>query len=281
MPSAVAEIFRRAADILRADPRRQGNLVQLEDGKDVLLAGDVHGNRNWLTRIINAAKLDSGDDRRLVLQELIHGPLDAQGRDRSFELLLRAARLLIAHPQRVLFLLGNHDLAQATGGEINKEGRNTCKDYAAVVCKDYGADGAEILQASYEFLLAMPIAIRSPNKVLLAHSLPSPNRMKLAGVEILTRPAAPGDLVRGGPVYEWTWGRGQTAEQTEALAQQLGVELFLLGHRHTPDGYEQITPRAVTIASDHDYGCVVRFRTDETLTMENLPQHTCPLAGLI
>lgn len=279
--AAVADIFRQAAEILRADPRRSGNIVQLEDAVEVLLAGDIHGNRNWLTRIINAAHVESQDSRRLVLQELIHGPLDAAGRDRSFELLLRSARLLISQPQRVLFLMGNHDLAQATGGEISKEGRNTCKDFEAAVCKDYGADGAEILRASYDFLLAMPIAIRCPNKVLLSHSLPSPNRMRFAGVEFFGRPLTQQDLLRGGPVYEWTWGRGQTPEQTELLAAQLDVELFILGHRHTPDGFEKITPRAVTIASDHDYGCVVRFRTDEPLTMDTLPQHVLPLAGLI
>ncbi len=281
MASAVADIFRRAADLLRTDPRRSGNLVQLEDAVEVLLAGDIHGNRNWLTRIINAAKVESRDAGRLVLQEVIHGPLDAAGRDRSFDLLLRSARLLVAQPQRVLFLMGNHDLAQATGGEISKEGRNTCKDYAVTVCNDYGTDGPDILQASYDFLLAMPLAIRCPNKVLLSHSLPSPNRMKFGGAEILGRPATGPDLVRGGPVYEWTWGRGQTPAQTDALAAELGVELFILGHRHTPDGFEKITPRAVTIASDHDFGCVVRFRTDEPLTMDTLPGHVLPLAGLI
>ena len=281
MPNPVADIFHRAAELCLHDPRRNGNIVELEEDAEILLSGDLHGHRNWLTRIIQAADLGKNPRMRLVLQELIHGPLDGpSNQDRSIDLLLRSVRLMISQPRQVLFLMGNHDLAQATGNEINKDGRSVCRDFAAGVSYAFGNDGAEVLAAVNEFLLAMPLAIRCANKVLLAHSLPSPHRMKFAGVDILSRPIAPGDLNRGGAVYEWTWGRGQTPEQLDALAQSLGVEFFILGHRHVPNGFELIPNRAVTIASDHEAGCVVCFRSNESLCIETIPQHIQALAGL-
>lgn len=281
MPHVVADILHRAAELNAHDARRKGNLVELESPCQVIVAGDIHGNRGALAKIIAHAAVEKAEHRVLVLQELIHGPPDPRTRqDRSIELLARAARLKLACPQRVLFILGNHDLSQAVGGEITKEGRGVCKTFAAGVAHAYAEAGAEVLQAANEFLLSLPLAIRAPNRVLISHSLPSPGRMEQAGVEILTRPARSEDLRRGGAVYEWTWGRGQTSEQIDALAARLDVDFFILGHRHTAAGWELIAPRAMTLASDHDHGCVIEFSSDATLTAETVGGFVRPVASL-
>ncbi len=280
MSSPVAETFRQAAKLNAEDPRRNGNVVRLESGCEVVLTGDIHGNRIGLARTIDYADL-SQTQRRLILQEIIHGPLDERtGQDRSVELLLRAARLTITHPQQVLFILGNHDVAEITGNEILKDGRGYCKSFDAGARFAFGDDAAEILPAVREFLLSMPLAVCCPNGVFIAHSLPAPGRLEAAPTEILDRPYTDADLRRGGAVYEWTWGRGQTDEQVDALAGRLGVEFFLLGHRHTATGCEKIARRAATIASDHAHGCIVHFSCDEPLTAENVAEHTRTLAAL-
>ena len=281
MASAVAEIFREAARLNLQDPHRRGNTVAIEAGCHILVVGDLHGNRNALNKLIAHAALDASPSRLLVLQEIIHGPVDPRtGHDRSVEVMLRAARLKIAHPQGVLFLMGNHDLAQATGNEITKEGRGECKSFREGIRHGFGDDGDEIIQAVEEFCLSMPLAARTPGGVFLSHSLPCPDRMHLAGVEILDRPHRSEDLRRGGPVYEWTWGRDQTDEQTDALAGQLGVQFFVLGHRHVESGFEIITRRAVTLASDHDHGKIVEFESDEALTAESVVKRVKAVAAI-
>lgn len=270
MPSPAANIFRQAAELNATDPRRHGNVVSLQDGGEILVSGDLHGNRSVLNKILSYADLVHEPARRLVLQEITHGPPDPNsGHDRSIELLLRAARMKVERPEQVLFLLGNHDIAQVTGSEISKAGRRVCQAFTDGVYYAFGDDGREVLAAVEEFLLSMPLAIRCPNRVLICHTLPDPARMDLAGTEIFERPYDRDDLRRGGPVYEWTWGRNQTPDQIEQLAAQFDVDFFVLAHKHIDVGYELLSPRAVVVVSDHDHGGILQFSLDASLTGEN------------
>jgi hypothetical protein len=277
MAHPAAETFRRAAELNIDDPRRGGSTVTLSgDAPRIVVAGDIHGHREGLTKAICHA----GTNSVLVLQEIVHGPSDQfTGHDRSVELLLRAARLKTARPERVLFLMGNHDLSQVTGNEIAKEGRGACRSFSEGVRHCFGDAAVEVMDAVNEFQTSMPLAIRCPNRVLLAHSLPSPHRMKLAGTDILDRPYSAGDLVRGGAVYEWTWGRDQTDEQTDRLAETLDVDFFLLGHRKVTS-WEAVTNRAAAIATDSPHGCLVEFAPDNVLNLETFESHVVMLAGI-
>ncbi len=278
MANVVAELFRQAARLNLEDPRRKGNLVEIPSPFHIVIAGDIHGNRTALAKIIAYAGVEKTPNRYLVLQEVIHGPLDPKTQqDRSIELLVRIARLKVSSPQQVLFVMGNHDLAQAMGNEIAKEGRGMCKSFADGIRFSYPDAPDEIIAAANEFLLSMPLAIRLPNRVWLSHSLPTPNRMDLAGTEILHRANRAEDLRRGGPVYEWTWGRDQTPDLANSLAAQLDVDFFVLGHRHTKTGCEPLTPRGVTLASDHEHGCVMEFTDRDQLTGENVMQFVRPV----
>ena len=281
MAHAVADIFRQAAELNESDPTRKGSTVHLGDQLEIIATGDMHGEAQALAKIIAYADLPGHPGRRLILQEIIHGPIEPQsGCDRSVELLLRTAKLKIAQGDKVIFLMGNHDLAQATGNEITKAGLGVCKAFCEGVEFCFGECAAEVLEAVKEFCLSLPLAVRCANGVLITHSLPSPERMDLAGVEILERAYKGEDLSRGGAVYEWVWGRDQTDQQTDALAEQLGVEFFVLGHRRIETAYEMLTSRAATVASDHRHGCVLHFSTDSSLTAETLPAYIKPIASL-
>ncbi|HOF19000.1 MAG TPA: hypothetical protein PK082_08820, partial [Phycisphaerae bacterium] len=76
MACAAADIFLRAAELNRNDARRAGNVVELEAETDILYTGDLHGHRNNLSRILAYADVGAFPQRRLVLQEIIHGPPD-------------------------------------------------------------------------------------------------------------------------------------------------------------------------------------------------------------
>lgn len=266
MSNPVADIFRRAAEANRDDPRRRGSQVVLAGGREVMVAGDIHGNRRNLARVIEHAAVGSAPDRVLVLQEIIHGPSEAPGpHDRSIEGMLRAARLKLAHPRQVVFLLANHDVAQLTGREIVKHGQGACEAFAAGVDYAFGGDGREVLAAVHEFLRSLPLAVRAPGRVLIAHSLPAGARCSEEVLAILDRPPADEDWQRGGGLYEWTWGRGLTPEHLDALAAALDVEFFVLAHRHVEKGWAILSPRAITLASDGPRGHILCFPGDETL----------------
>lgn len=283
MSNATADIFRQVAQRNLEDPNRHGHVVAIGEGLEVIFTGDLHGNRAALNKVIAYADLAAHPNRRLILQEIIHGADDERsGHDRSIEVLMRAVCLKRDFPEQVIFLMGNHDLAQVTGNEISKEGRGSCKAFTEGVKYSFGEQADEVLAAVNEFCLSMTLAAKTANGVWMGHTLPSPERMVLAGMDILDRALTEEDLRRGMPVYEWTWGRNQTDEQTDTLAEQLGVELFLLGHKHLTDvGVEQITRRAIVLNSDHPTkGSLLEFSTDQPLDIAAALQKVKRIATL-
>ncbi|MCL2700074.1 MAG: metallophosphoesterase [Phycisphaerae bacterium] len=281
MSNAFAETFTAAARLNRQDARRRGNLLTLDAATtDVVLAGDIHGHRGNLAKIIEYAALGANPGRVLVLQEIIHGPPDANGRDRSVELLARAARLKVAHPTQVIFLLGNHDLSQVTGNEITKEGRGVCKAFTAGVEYSFGPAAAEVGPAMVDFLTSLPLAVRCPNGVLLSHSLPSASRMDKVDLAFARRDYASEEMSRGGMAYEWTWGRQQTAEQLQEIARRLGVNFFVLGHRHSGNGWEKIADNAICVSSDNERGQLLHMDAREAATYDGIVARLRPIVAL-
>ena len=284
MSCPAADIFRQAASLNRNDPRRCENVIELETDRQIIVAGDIHGYREGLARIISYATSLPPGQWRLVLQELIHGPADPRnGHDRSIELLLRAARLKVSYPAEAIIIMGNHDIAQVTGNEITKEGCGVCKAFVAGVEFTFGADSGDVIEALYDFLLSAPLAVRCPNGVWITHSLPSTRRMEATGTEILSRPICDKDLRRGGAVYEWTWGRRHSPKSIDTLAEKLGVEFFILGHQPAATGCCELATRGIILASDHKQGCIVHFSTAADaagLTNENIRDFVKPISGL-
>lgn len=273
MTSAAADIFRQAAQLNLCDDRRQGNTVRLAGRVDVIVTGDIHGNRSNLARIINYAALGQNERRRLVLQELTHGPIDqTTGQDRSVELLQRAAGLKVRYPRQVLFVMANHDLAQITGGKLIKDGHEVCGQFVEGVNFAFGREAPEVLAAILEFLRSLPLAVLCPNRVLISHSTPGEGKTDDVTVGILQRASQQADLARTGPVYQWVWGRGQTAEQLKGLGQRVGAEFFVLGHRKIDGGFEMFAEHAIAISSDSASGCVLHFSTDAPLTAATTAQ---------
>ncbi|MCK5114452.1 MAG: metallophosphoesterase [Phycisphaerae bacterium] len=274
MGCVVADIFTQAAELTSSDPHRQGNVLHLGSPEQVVITGDIHGNRENLTKILSYAASGGDAPPTLILQEIIHGVPDVRtGMDRSVELLLRAARLKISNPANVHILLGNHDVAQFTGSEITKEGVGVCKGFVEGVEFTYGDDAPAVLEAVMTFLRSLPLGIRFDNRVFVSHSLPSPNRVELAGIEILARTSQDEDFLRGKPAYEWVWGRNQTPEQLDELAAELDVDFFVLGHRHIDEGYLMIPQRAVAINSNTPRGVVCVFNGDDELSFQNIRKH--------
>ncbi len=282
MSHPLADIFHKAARLNAENPRRTDNTIAIEPGMDVIVTGDLHGHRQNLMKIIAFADLPNRPETRLILQEIVHGTPDARtGQDRSLDVLLRAARLQISAPRQVIFILGNHDIAQATGNEITKGGRGVCEAFSQSIRNAVEPEAAEEVQAAiHEFLLSTPIAARTPGGVMMLHTLPTPQRMKLAGPDVPAGPYTPQTLARGGCVYEWTWGRKPTVEQIDALAEHLGVEYFVLAHKRIETAYEVVSPKAIIITAEHERGSLLRFSSDEPLGEHTVQEHLHRIAAL-
>ncbi len=267
-----AETFRQAADLVSNDPKRKGNLLQMGAPTQVVISGDIHGYQPNLTALLN--RLDQQPDLVLILQEIIHGPVDLEtGIDGSPRALLQAAEAKLRHPDRLYFLLGNHDIAQVTRKEITKNGRGVCADYMSALTAIYADHAPEVYMASMTFLRSLPLAARFDNGVFAAHSMPSPHRAALGGSEILDRPSTVADMERGQPTYEWTWGRDQSESQFAELARERDVNYFVLGHRHIGDGVLALAPNAIAICTDRSNGKVFRFNAARPVTPEHAQDH--------
>src|SRR6187549_3846818 len=72
---SVLKTCAQAAAANRHTPSRQGNLVYLsaDDGDEVLVSADLHGNRLNFKRILEVADLAANPRRHLVMQEVCHG----------------------------------------------------------------------------------------------------------------------------------------------------------------------------------------------------------------
>ncbi|NQU76578.1 MAG: metallophosphoesterase [Planctomycetes bacterium] len=280
MAHPAAEIFATAARQNRDDKHRQGNLLLFGSGEHLIVSGDIHGNRSNLAKIIHYAALSANPARVLVLQEIIHSTDAHNGAgDRSFELLLRAARLKNRHPNQVCFLMANHDLAQMTGNDITKNGCGACKAFNRAVAEAYGEDAGEIIAAMNEFFCSQPLAAKCPNGVLLSHSLPSPERLKLFDPAVFDRPYRPEDFFRGRSVYELTWGRRHNQAMLDEFADLLGIEVFINAHQPLPQGYV-VNGRQLLIASDHGQGVIVEFDAEEEIRPDMLSKLVKPIAAL-
>ncbi len=278
--AAAADIFRQAAELNRNDPRRKGNVIYAGRPERTVIAGDFHGSRANLNKVL--AHANNAPQALVVLQEIIHGPDDPPtGHDRSAEVMLQAAQAKIKHPEHVLFLLGNHAVAQITGNEITKEGRGSCKAFDEGLRHGFGDEAPDVYAALLGFCRSMALAVRFDNGLMATHTLPDPRRMDIADVGILDRPwQGMDELRRGGAVYEWTWGRGQTVEQLNQLADELNVETFVLGHKHIATGCEELPARGIHLMSDNERGKILEFHADDDINAETILSHVKPIVTL-
>ncbi len=241
--------LRLALQAFRFTPGRKGRVIYLEDATEVLAAGDLHGHLDNFRRLVQVANLASFPRRHLVLQEVIHGPFHyATGGDKSHQLLDLLAALKGQYPRQVHFLLGNHELAQATGRPVWKGEVDLNEVFRQGVSTAYGG-GAEAVYPLYQELFrAVPLAVRTRNRVYLSHSLPSPARLAEFDPAVLEREEpTEADLAPGGAVYALVWGRDTSAGHLEAFLQKVDADLLITGHVPCDRGFEAPNDRQLIL----------------------------------
>jgi calcineurin-like phosphoesterase family protein len=250
-PDRLLATIRQAVRACRTTPGRCGRLLRLEGAEEVLVSGDLHGNLENFRRLLRLADLGGHPRRHFVLQELIHGTFEySTGGDKSHQLLDVAAALKSQYPERVHILPGNHELAQWTGRRIEKNERDLNDSFDRGVEAAYGRRAAEVQAAYAELFAALPLALRTANRVFLSHSLPSARRLVEFDPGVLEQEESrPEELLPGGSVFALLWGRDTSPANVEAFLRKVDADLLVSGHIPCERGYDTPNDRQLILDS--------------------------------
>ncbi|GIW84732.1 MAG: metallophosphoesterase [Thermogemmata sp.] len=239
-PERLLVLLRQARVLLRAMPGRQGRVINLMDADEAVICGDLHGHLANFQALLQVADLARHPRRHLVLQELIHGPFRyPQGGDKSHQLVDLFAALLVQFPKQVHYLLGNHELAQWTDRPILKGDVNCNELFEEGVRQAYGSWASSIYQAYLDLFAELPVLLRTPNRLVISHSLPSIRHSVHFALQRLQRePLDPTDLAPGGAIHSLVWGRDTTLDHVTAFLHHCDGDLLISGHLPCPDGFD-------------------------------------------
>jgi hypothetical protein len=263
------------------DKYRKANMIVLPQEGDVIVAGDIHGHRRNFERVISYTNLEKNPDRHLILQEIIHGgPEDKLGGCLSYELLADVAMLKIQYPDRIHIILANHDTAFISNSDVMKNGKEMNASMRAAMQRRFGSDFKAVESAIERFLFSQPLAVRSPNRIWISHSLPSDRMIEKFDFTIFNRQLKISDIVRPNSAYLLTWGRAHNPETFKLLAEKLDVDLFVLGHQVQEAGWMSNNENLVIIDSQHNHGHLLHFDLGSQYTIEKLIVSLVPIASI-
>ncbi|MFC1737960.1 metallophosphoesterase [Planctomycetota bacterium] len=281
MAQTIIDLLNNGITANKSDKFRSGNLISLPSEGSLVISGDIHGHRRNFEKIITFSDLQNNPDRHLILQEIIHGgPRDDKGNCLSYRLLFEAVRYQLQFPNRVHFLMGNHDTAFITGCEVMKDGEEMNRSMCSALRREFPEEGTNIELAMCEFVLSQPLAARCCNRIWLSHSLPSAYTADKFDLAVIEKELQIKDLVKPGSAYLLTWGRRHSKKLLDKMAELLDAEIFILGHQPQPNGWSHPQENLIILASDHNHGCLMHIDLAKSYTVEKLIETIVPLAAI-
>ncbi len=227
----VIATYERATRANLETPSREGNVINLtsEVGDDVMITADVHGNRRNFNAIKRVADLEHHPRRHLIMQEVCHGgpTYPTNNGDMSHSMLEDVAKLKATYPERVHFLLSNHELAELTDYPILKAKRMLNLMFRLGLQEMYGPATEKVRQAYVAFIRSCPLAVRLPGGVFICHSLPEQVDARGFDATVFSRPLDPLDLKEQGDVFRMVWGRDYRPENAKAFAKKVNATTLI------------------------------------------------------
>jgi hypothetical protein len=275
-PDKIIAIVRRATALFRATPGRSGGVVTLtpETADDVIVAGDLHGNIPAFRLLLETASLAHNPKRHMVLQELIHGPRMYPGEnagERSHQLVDVVCALKCQFPERVHLILGNHELSELTGRPIAKNGTALNALFRLGLATAYGARADDVRAAYLELFAALPLAVRTPNRVFVCHTIPDGIELDATNLEVLALDHWPPEAMkRHGTIYNLTWGRDTAPETVDRFAAMVDADWFITGHQPCDDGFRLANHRQIIVDGTDPYPAYCLFPASAPVSVESL-----------
>ncbi len=210
-----------------------------ESADEVMITGDLHGHRRNFNLIRKIAALDRHPRRHLVLQEVCHGgPLYLQNSGcMSHTLLEDVAILKNKHPERVHFILGNHELAELTDFPIQKNKQLLNLLFRLGLQQMYGPATEKIREAYLPFLQSCPLAVCLPHGEFISHSIPENCDTQEFDIGIFSREMNYSEFFEQSGVFQLVWGRDHRRENARAFAELVGARLLINGHEPCFEGF--------------------------------------------
>jgi len=279
LPHRLLATLHRAIACFRAVPGRRGRVLDLQEPADVLVAGDLHGHVENFKRLLLQADLPRHPRRHLVFQELVHGPFRyPDGSDQSHRLLDLLAALKCEFPDQVHLLPGNHELSQWTERAILKNGEDLNELFKQGVRTAYGPAAQDIYQAYGELVEAAPVAIRTPNRVCLSHSLPSGARLDgWEPAQLFADHHDPEDYQLGGCIHAVVWGRDLSAETAARYLNKMDADLLITGHIPCEQGWQVPNEKQLILDCKDELAHFCLFPCDRPLSQAELLAGVQPL----
>ncbi len=272
-PEKLLGIIRRATRLFRSTPGRRGGVIALETADEVMVVGDLHGNTPAFRSVLEVAALPRHPARHLVLQELIHGRwhYPDEGGDKSHQLVDLISALKCQFPDRVHLILGNHELSELTGRVIGKNGMTLNDQFRRGITTAYSAHSGAVYDAYRDLFAALPLAVRTPNRVFLCHTIPDPGHLDTLDLTLLEADSWPPEsLKRGGTIYALTWGRNTETETIDRFAGMIDADWFITGHQPCEEGYRQANHRQIIIDGTALEPTYCLFPARDPVTIESL-----------
>lgn len=279
--SQTMTLFQRATAANMQTAGRAGNLVVLprQAEGEVMVTADLHGHRENFAAILAVANLGNHPHRHLVLQEVCHGGPSYPGKCacQSHLLLEDIARLKLEFPDRVHFILSNHELAEMTDYPIVKGHKLLNLMFRGGLHEEYGDSACEVRDAQVEFLKSLPLGVRLPNNVLITHSGPSAVDLNGFDATIFQRELQPADFLEKGPVFQLVWGRDYRPENAAAFAKLMGAKILIHGHDPCPSGCKVPNETQIILDCCSRPAMYLMVPTDRTLSHADLVRQIRPL----
>lgn len=272
-PDRILTFLRQAVVLVRGTPGRRGRVVEPENCTEVLVAGDLHGHVPHFHGVMKAADLGNHPGRHVVFQELIHGNFRyPNGADKSHQLVDLFALLKIQFPRQVHYIPGNHELAQWTGRTVLKADADLNTLFEQGPAAAYGpVFGPQVYQTYLDLFKSLPVVLRTPNRVLVSHSLPAARIMpafdpgRLRATEY-----ADVDLQPGGSVHAVLWGRDVTAANCAEYLRRMDADLLVSGHIASDTGFSVPNDRQLIVDCSESPAAYVLFPAARPLTHADL-----------
>ncbi len=264
----VIEYYTDAARINEENPDREGNVVVIdpESVDEVMITGDLHGNRHNFNAIRRIADLRNQPRRHLILQEVCHGgpTYPVNGGCMSHTLLEDVAKMVTEFPGRVHFLLGNHELSELTDYPIQKNNQMLNLLFRLGLQQAYGAAADKVREASFPFIQSCPLAVRLPGGVFCSHSIPQGSDTSPFDTSVFQRELETADFHGRSAVFDLVWGRDYREDNADAFATQVKAEVLINGHEPCTDGFSTPNSRQVIVDCCNDKACYVLLPTDQS-----------------
>ena len=188
------------------------------------------------------------------------------------------AKLTVKYPDRVHFILGNHELAELTDYPIQKNKQMLNLMFRLGLQHVYGPATEKVREAYFEFLRSCPLGVRMPPSVMITHSVPENLDRRTFDCSILTRSLDPAQYYERTGIFELVWGRDYRQENAQAFADLVKAAVLINGHEPCPEGFS--TPNQIQVILDccSDKACYAILPTGRELNQAEVVQQIRNLA---